>query len=358
MKYGIDSGPHIKTDDNIDLVYKRLLIILIPIILFSLYKNVFLVYVKGTYSFVEVIYPILIILVSILVSVSVEKIYTSIENYRNGYQKTNCFYPIITGLYIAMILPIRTPLYVVALASFIAIFLGKMLYGGFGKNLFNPTAIGYLFILVLFTNTLSNYNNYFNLVESTKYLTHPLNNLNTFDYEKLVAPYGTLHNFLFGMVPGTMGTTNAFLIILSFILLSLFKVTKWKVSLTYILTVFMMTFIIGLNHGVGIWFPIFNILSGSLLFIAIFMNDPVTTSTTNIGQILNGILLGIITVLIRFLSLHPERIFMAIIITNLFVPQLDKFEIIVKRKKYFKYIFLILSLLIVISISFLISNFV
>jgi len=358
MKYAIDSGPHIKSDDNVDSIYKRLLIALIPIVLFSLYKNVFLVYIEHKFSFMEVMHPVFIILISVAVAFATEKIYTLIDNYRNGFKKTTCFYPIITGLYIAMILPVMTPLYIVALASFIGIFLGKMLYGGFGKNLFNPTAIGYIFVLILFTTTLSNYQNYFNLTETTKYLTHPLNHITTFDYQKLVAPYGSLINFLFGMVPGLMGTTNAFLMLLSFFFLSFFKVIKWKISLTYILTVFIMTFIIGLNHEVGIWFPIFNILSGSLLFVAVFMNDPVTTSTTDMGQILNGTLLGIITVMIRFLSETPERIFIAIILTNLFVPYLDKFGLIIKKKSSYKYITITILIIIILIISFLISKFI
>lgn len=358
MKYAIDSGPHIKGDDNVDSIYKRLLIALIPIVLFALYKNVFLVYIEHKFSLLEVMHPVFIILVSVIVALITERIYTLVDNYRNGFKKTNCFYPIITGLYIAMILPVMTPLYVVALASFIGIFLGKMLYGGFGKNLFNPTAIGYLFILILFTTTLSNYNNYFNLIEKTKYVTYPLNHLTTFNYQKLVTPYGSLINFLFGMVPGQMGTTNAFLMLLSFLFLSFFKVIKWKISLTYILTVFIMTFIIGINHGVDIWFPIFNILSGSLLFVAIFMNDPVTTSTTNIGQILNGILLGIITVMVRFLSGNPERILIAVILTNLFVPYLDKFELLVKSKHNYKYIIIIISIFVVLITSFLISKMI
>lgn len=358
MKYAIDSGPHIKSDDNIDSIYKKLFIALIPIVLFSIYKNVFVVYIEHKFPLMEVLHPLFIILVSVLVAITTERIYAKIDNYRNGYKKTNPFYPIITGIYISMILPPMVPLYVAAIASFIGIFLGKMLYGGFGKNLFNPTAIGYLFILILFTSMLSNYDNYFNLLEKTKYLTHPLNHITSFNYQKLVSPYGSLYNFLFGMVPGLMGTTNAFLILISFVFLSIFKVLKWKVTLSYILTVFVMTFIIGLGHGVGIWFPMFNILSGSLLFVAVFMNDPVTTASTNMGQILNGVLLGIITVVIRFSSPNPERIFIAVIISNLMIPYLDRFEVLVKKKSKYKYILIVLSIILIISLSFAISKMI
>lgn len=356
MKYAIDSGPHIKGDDNVDSIYKRLLIALIPIVLFSIYKNVFLVFIEHQYSFLEVIYPILIIIVSVLVALSTERIYAVIDKYRNGYSRINPFYSVITGLYIAMILPVSTPLYIVALGSFLGIFLGKMLYGGFGKNLFNPTAIGYIFILLLFTTSLSYYNNYFNLLESNKYLTLPLNHITSFDYGKLVSPYGSLINFLFGTVPGPMGTTNAFLIILSFFLMCIFRVIKWKVTITYLLTVFIMTLIIGFSHGTSMWFPIFNILSGSLLFVAVFMNDPVTTATTNIGQILNGVVLGIATVIIRFFSVNPERIIVGVVITNLFVPYIDNLGILVKKNKNYNYILIILAIIFVLVLSFVMSK--
>ncbi len=358
MKYAIDSGPHIKTDYNIDSVYKRLLIALIPIVLFSIYKNVFLVLIENKYPLIEVIHPLLIIFVSVFAAILSEKIYTKIDSFRNGYRRINPFYAGITGLYVALILPINIPLYIPIIGSCLGILLGKMLYGGFGKNLFNPTAIAYIFLLLIFSTTLSNYGNYFNLIEKEQYLTLPINNLTSFDYDKLITPFGSLVNFLFGTVPGAIGTTNSFLILLSFLLMSLLKVIKWKITIVYIATVFVMTYIIGDANGATIWYPVFNILNGSLLFAAVFMNDPVTTSSTNTGQILNGIILGISTVLVRFLSMNPERILVAIIISNIFVPYLDILGAYARKNKIFKYLILLISVLAVIIISYAISNYI
>jgi Na+-translocating ferredoxin:NAD+ oxidoreductase RnfD subunit len=241
--------------------------------LFSLYKNVFLVFIENTHTFIEVIYPVLIILVACLTSFITERIFVWIDTNKNGFKRISPFNSIIPGLYLAMLLPINTPIYIVLIGALLATLFGKMLYGGFGENLFNPTAIGYIFIVILFGSILTNPDSYFNLVEKGKYISLPLSNLSTFSYDKIVAPFGSLYNFIFGTVPGPLGTTNAFLMILSFALLSIFKVIKWKITLTFLLTVFIMTLIIGLNHDAGIWFPIFNILSGSLLFSGIYVRS-------------------------------------------------------------------------------------
>ncbi len=358
MRYAIDSGPHIRDDDSTDLIYKRLLMVLIPIVLFSLYKNVFLVFIENKYPLMDVFYPLIILVVSCFTSFVTERLYVWIDSKRNGYKKFTSFYSIIPGIYLALILPINIPIYIVIIGAVVASLFGKMIYGGFGENLFNPTAMGFIFLIVLFGSTFSNYSNYLNPMEAEKYSTIPITSVASFDYDKSITPYGSLFNFLFGTVPGSLGTTNAFLMMISFALLTILKVIKWKISVSFIATVFFMTFMIGANHEVGIWYPVFNILSGSLLFVAIFMSDPVTTATTSTGQILNGIGLGILTVCIRLLMANPERILIAVLLMNILTPYLDKLGVISLKDPKYKYIFIALAVVLGVVISFVISGLI
>lgn len=362
MKYVIDSGPHIKDDDSTALVMNRLLIALIPIILFSIYKNSFLVLVEGKYSIMQALYPIFILLIASSTSILSEKIFVHILNKKYGYKKYKSYFALFPGLFLALIIPINTPLIIVFLGALIASIIGKMLFGGFGYNVFNPALIGALFILTAYGTLIASNGGYLNPVEIDTIATStPLSNLSALNYvgtyEKVVNAYGSINSFIFGTIPGTLGEVSKILIVLAFVYLVLFKVIKWRIPVTYILTVFIMTFIIGYNNNLGIWYPIFHILSGGLLFGAVFMaTDPVTSPVTDSGQIIYGISLGVLTVITRFLTSYPEGVLTSILTMNMLVFLIDRLG--VKVKFNIKKIILPLTLMILLSfgLSLYISN--
>src|SRR5574344_2244659 len=117
-----------------------------------------------------------------------------------------------------------------------------------------------------------------------------------------------------------------------------------------------MTFIIGSINGLGIWYPLFQILSGGLMFGSIFMaTDPVTSPTTPFGTILYGLFLGILTVLFRFLTPYPEGVLTSILTMNMFVFIIDDIGLKARyNKKYFY--FLLIPILIIITSSIIIGN--
>jgi uncharacterized protein with FMN-binding domain len=144
-------------------------------------------------------------------------------------------------------------------------------------------------------------------------------------YDTLVRPYGSLWDFFIGIIPGSVGETSALFCLIGFIYLTINKVIKWKIPVVYILTVFVMTYMIGSINGLGIWYPLFQILSGGLMLGAVFMaTDPVTSPTTSIGQILYGLFLGILTVIFRYLTPYPEGVLTSILTMNMFVFILDR----------------------------------
>ena len=322
-------GPFLRDQNNTNKIMVRLLISLLPIVIFVIIKNGYLPYKEGLISFIEMFNPLLNIFIGALSSLAIESIYALILKKRNYIKNSYAFLP---GLFLGLILPLHTPIYVIVLGSVVAS-ISKLIFGGFGKNIFNPALIGYLFIVLVFSSILTT-DNYFNEYElDTISKPTPLTNASMVSgigsYDELVKPYGDLSNFLIGTIPGSLAETSALLCIAAYVYLVITKTIKWRIPLIYVLTVFVMTFCIGRLLNQGIYYPLFHILSGGLMFGAVFMaTDPVTSCVTPIGQILQGLLLGIITVIFRFVGV--EGVAFSILIVNMLVFLLDKIGIVAR----------------------------
>jgi len=349
-------GPYLRSKNNTKKIMNNLIIALIPIIIFSIYKNGYIPYSNDKISFIEMFRPLLTVLIGVITSFVVEFVYYKLIKKSNGFK---CSYSIFPGLFLALILPLKTPIYIVAIGSFIGS-LSKLLFGGFGKNMLNPALVGYVFIIVVFSSIFST-NNYFNAYEiDTISSSTPLTNASMISdigsYDKLVKPYGSLLNFFIGTIPGSMAETSAVLCIFAFIYLTITKTIKWRIPVFYVSTVFIITFGIGRLLGQGLYYPLFHVLSGGLLFGAVFMaTDPVTSAVTPIGQVLQGIFLGILTVFLRITGV--EGVAISILIINLFVFLLDKVGMS-SRLNFIKCVpyFIIVAILIIISIIGLAST--
>lgn len=337
MKFFKENGPHIKSDDSTSKMMIRLLIALTPIVCFAIFKNSIIVYYYTDATILETLHPVFMILVSIFTSFVSELFYFKVilkKSFRDTSYEINRSFTLIPGLFLALVLPPNIPLWLVAFGSFCATILGKMIFGGFGQNIFNPALIGYLLISASYPALMGSSLNLYEL--DTLAGATPLSNLSTLSYygtyENVVGSYGTLLNFFSGMIPGTIGETCKLLIIIAFIYLAFTKTIKWLIPVMYVLVSFIMTCFIGSIAGLDMWYPLFHILSGGLLFGAVFMaTDPVTSPKTTIGQIFYGVSLGILTVLLRFKTSYPEGVMTSILFMNMLVPLFDKIGL------YFKY---------------------
>lgn len=317
-------GPFIKDNNRTQKMMNHLLIALTPIILFAFLKNGLLPYKKGYTNIYGMIYPLIFILVPTISTFLFEIIFGLITR-----KKIKDSYSTISGLFLGLILPLNTPLPIVILGALISSIIEKIIFRVSGKNILNPALVGRLFIITIFAATITSNGGYLNPHEINTITTStPLTNASLVDglgtYETLVKPYGRLLNIFIGNVPGAVGETSVLLCLLAFIYLTYFKVIKWKIPVTYILTVFAITYVIGESNDLGIWYPLFQIFTGGLMFGAVFMaTDPVTSPTTPIGQILYGIFLGILTVIFRYLTPFPEATMVSILIMNMLVMVLD-----------------------------------
>ena len=351
-------GPFIKDKNTTKTMMNHILIALTPIILFTILKNGIIPYKRGYIGLSGLIYPLIFILVPTISTYIFETLFKLIKT-KNIKETLKNTYSIFPGLFLGLILPLNTPLTIVILGSLVAT-ITKIIFGGFGKNKLNPELVAKLLIIILFSSTIISKGGYLNTYEQTKFTNTPLLNASTINgignYETLVRPYGRLLNIFIGNVPGTVGETSALLCVLALIYLSYFKVIKWKIPVTYVLTVFAITYVIGGTSDLGIWYPLFQIFTGGLMFSAVFLaSDPVTSPVTPIGQILYGIFLGILTVIIRYLTPFPEAAFISVLIMNALVVILDRIGSIGRFNFKITLIPFIISWLLIIGLSLGIS---
>ncbi|MBO4668206.1 MAG: RnfABCDGE type electron transport complex subunit D, partial [Bacilli bacterium] len=215
-------GPFIKSKNSTARMMINVVIALIPIILFSFYKNGIALYLNGYTSFLGMFYPLLFILVGTFSSFAFEIIYEllfvkSEEKLVDVIRGTYAFMP---GLFLSLVLPINTPIYLVVLGAFFATIVGKMIFGGFGNNIFNTALIGALFILSAYSLVITNNGGYFNKMEiDTISSATPLSNYSVIEgigtYEEAAAPYGGMHNLFLGFIPGSVGETSSLLCIIA-----------------------------------------------------------------------------------------------------------------------------------------------
>lgn len=249
---------------------------------------------------------------------------------------------LVTGLIFPLILPPTIPLWMVALGISFGVFFGKEVFGGTGRNIFNPALVGRVFLSMAFpeyfsvmwqkpfTNGLGGFAHYASdaITSAT-----PLINFKT---SHILTNYNSL---IFGTAPGSIGETFRLGIILGGLFLMIMKISDWRIPFSYILSVLFFSYFAHNSLSIKFAPPLFQILSGGLLFGAFFMaTDPVTSPLTFEGKWVYGILLGIITVLIRALSGFVEGVMFAILMMNALSPLIDslitniKFKNIAMRK--------------------------
>lgn len=241
---------------------------------------------------------------------------------------------IVTGLLLAFNLPSNLPLWIVVIGALVAIGIGKMSFGGLGKNIFNPALVGRVFLLISFPVQMTSWPvaKIFNTSLSDG-VTGPTilgtlkeglakgetvqNLLVNTDYLDMLIGFGKL---------GSMGEISALIIILGGMYLLSRKVITWHIPVSFILSAFIFSGILYLVNDSIYVDPAFQVISGGFLLGAIFMaTDMVTSPMTKIGQIIFGIGCGLLTILIRIWGSYPEGVSFAILIMNALVPLIDSY---------------------------------
>ena len=212
----------------------------------------------------------------------------------------------VTGVLLAMNLPVSIPLWQAIFGALVAIVAVKGLFGGIGKNFANPAITARIVMFLAFSKTMTAWV-FPDAVSSATPLAMMANG-ESVDYLTL----------LLGNHGGCLGETSALALLIGFAYLLIRGVISWHTPVCFVGTVFVMSLILGQN-AVG------QILSGGLMLGAIFMaTDYSTTPSTNLGRVLFGIGAGLLTVLIRFYGAYAEGVSFAILFMNILTPYLSK----------------------------------
>lgn len=233
----------------------------------------------------------------------------------------------VTGTLIALSLPPTIPLWISAVGAIISIAFGKMVFGGFGTNIFNPAILGRTFVYISFPNqmTISWVKPY--LLKDfpggfVRWAAPEAMQTGATILNHMRMSSGKLYSFMdsfWGFEPGSAGETSAFLILIAAIYLIVTKTAKWQPMLSTLLSLCVFSFIF--DAGVS---PLYLLISGGAMFGIVFMvTDPVTCPRGTIATWIYGILIGFLTVFIRKYSLFAEGFMFALLLTNAFMPLIE-----------------------------------
>lgn len=247
---------------------------------------------------------------------------------KEGYTINNILAPTISALIYAMLMPAHCAPYVVFVGAAFGIIIGKMVFGGLGSNIFNPAAVGRIFVAICFGSKL---NEAYALQQTIDFISGatPLG-VTKANGLAAIGRYELLDLFL-GAVPGSMGEGSALLILVGAVYLFVRRSADLRSALSYILTFAALMLVACISYSVKynghimkMW--LYQILAGGALFAAVFMiTDPVTSPTTKFGRVFFGAMAGAITVLIRLVGAYPEGAAFSILIVNMFAPTIDYF---------------------------------
>ncbi|MCQ2418984.1 MAG: RnfABCDGE type electron transport complex subunit D [Clostridia bacterium] len=230
---------------------------------------------------------------------------------------------IVTGILIAFVLPVSTPIWILIIGDAFAIIFVKQLFGGIGQNFMNPALAARAFLLISWPVALTNWTAN-KLVDAATSAT-PL-------AEGVSAESIKLLDLFLGKTGGCIGEVSAMLLLIGGLYLVIRRVISVRIPLSFIGTVALLAFVFPQNGCDRLYSMGFQGLSGGVMLAAIFMaTDYVTSPVTHWGQILFGIGCGALTIFIRYFGSYPEGVSFAILLMNACVGIFDR----IGRKKRF-----------------------
>ena len=235
---------------------------------------------------------------------------------------------LITGILLGLILTSENPWWIPVLGAFVAILVGKQLFGGLGSHPFNSTVVGWAFLLISYKDILSNFpfpSPKFLLGEGEFFADTALNTLRDSGAEELSElPWKDL---FFGNVPAEIGTACALAILLGGAYLLYKRRISWHIPFSFIASAWVFALIFQLIDPETYASPTFHILSGWMLLGAFFLAPEKGTCPVTVpGMILYGIGCGVLTMIIRMWGSYVEGVPFAILLMNAVTPLLDRIK--------------------------------
>lgn len=295
--YHVSSSPHVRTQDTTGRMMLYVILALLPASGFGIYNF-------GVRALV-------LMLVTIASCVASEWIFNKIVHKK---QTINDLSAVVTGLLLALNLPVTLPIWQAVLGGAFAIIIVKCIFGGLGQNFMNPALGARCFLLIAFAANMTNF--------ATDAYSGPT---------PLAAMRGgeTVNsmNMLLGFTSGTIGETSVIAILVGAIFMILMGIIDLRIPASYILSFVIFILLFG-GHGADWDYVTAQLCGGGLMLGAFFMaTDYVTSPITPVGQIVFGICCGVLTGIFRCFGANAEGVSFAIILSNLLTPMIEKYTV-------------------------------
>lgn len=233
---------------------------------------------------------------------------------------------VVTGVLLGFNLPANMPLGLVAVGAVVAVGIGKMTFGGLGKNPFNPALVGRVFLLVAFPVAMTSFPEAVGAVSGATPLAMAKEALKAGAPVSEVMQSVDLQGMLLGAKSGSLGEISVVALLVGFVWLLVRRVISWHIPVCILGTMMLFSGIMWLLSPAEYMSPLFHVLSGGAVLGAVFMaTDYVTSPMTKKGMVIYAVGIGVITMLIRLWGPYPEGMSFAILIINSVVPLIDKY---------------------------------
>ncbi len=296
----VSSSPHVRCKDTTQNLMLDVVIAMLPAAAFGVYRF-------GLYS-------LAVILATVAACVASEYAY---EKFMGKPITVSDCSAVVTGMILALNMPPEIPIWIPMLGGVFAIIVVKQLYGGLGQNFMNPALAARCFLLISFAGLMNNFSSSaigFNALTGAT----PLKTMRDGGLVNLT-------DLFLGFIPGTIGEVSTLALLIGGAYMIVKKVISPKIPLVYIGTFAVFVFLFG---GFDVNYTLNQVCAGGLVFGAFFMaTDYVTSPITPNGQIVYGVILGLLTGVFRLWGASPEGVSYAIILSNLFVPMIERFTL-------------------------------
>ena len=292
MSLHVSIAPHVHSKDSTATIMRDVLIALLPTTL------------VGVYCFG--LNAALLCVLGVAAAVLSEYAYQKLTGQK---VRINDLSAAVTGLLLALNLPGNAPWWMPVIGSFIAIVLVKQLFGGIGDNFMNPALTARGILLASWPVKMTAW-----------YLPTFCKGVDAVSTATVLGGYeASAMDMFLGFIPGTIGEVSKIAILVGFLFLLVTKTISWHIPVSMVGGVFVFSWLFGAD-------PVMAILSGGVLFGAVFMaTDYVTSPMTPWGRIIYGLGIGLIISLIRQFGAYPEGVTYGILLMNIATPLIDRF---------------------------------
>ncbi|EAS20252.1 NADH, ubiquinone oxidoreductase, Na translocating, NqrB [Flavobacteria bacterium BBFL7] len=363
------NGTHIKAADDLKRTMNTVIMALVPCLIFGMFNAGYQHYlaqgmIESANGFLGASFWTIdnlligawtilpLVAVSYGVGLAVEFLFAVIKGHEveEGY--------LVTGMLVPLIVPVDIPLWMLAVAVIFGVVIGKEVFGGTGMNILNPALTIRAFLFFAYPTWMSGDKVWVHgAVERDQMIAAGQSNLDAISGETILGSYAQnstvaydYWDMFWGLIPGSVGETSKFLIIIGALFLIFTKIGSWRIMLSTVVGALVMGLIFNGVVDAGIitdsskFYGLMSVpfwqhlIIGSILFGAVFMaTDPVTASQTNKGKWIYGFLIGFISIMIRvFNPAYPEGVFLAILLMNVFAPTIDHYVVQGNVKKRMK----------------------